>query len=244
MAPAAAQNLFKLEFPQSVGIFSSYEEAQRVVDYLADQRFPVENLCIVGTDLKSVERVLGRRNWGTVIWSGVQSGISTGLMVTLLMWIFMPDANIFLLMLAAMGVGIGIGVVMAALSYWMSQGKRDFNSVSQTVATKYEVLCEHKLVEQAKQLITQIPGIRAAVFNAPVAGAPAYAQAAAPVRYPTPAVQYPAAPGSGQYHPAPGPYPVSYPNPYAYPVVEPQTPPAAQTPTQPPAPPSETTPSS
>ncbi len=80
-------SLFELQFPQSVGIFNSYADAQKAVDYLSDQKFEVQNLAIVGTDLKSVERVLGRRNWGTVVTQGVQSGISTGLLVALAMLI-------------------------------------------------------------------------------------------------------------------------------------------------------------
>ena len=42
-----------------MGIYNTYAEAQRAVDYLADEKFEVQNLAIVGTDLKSVERVLG-----------------------------------------------------------------------------------------------------------------------------------------------------------------------------------------
>src|SRR3712207_6576679 len=91
-------SIFELEFPQSVGIYSSYADAQRAVDYLADEKFEVRNLAIVGTDLKSVERVLGRRTWGTVILSGVQSGISTGLLVALVMLIFVPPEGSFLLL--------------------------------------------------------------------------------------------------------------------------------------------------
>ena len=53
-------SLFELQFPQSVGIYNTYDEAQRAVDYLADEKFEVQNLAIVGTDLKSVERVLGK----------------------------------------------------------------------------------------------------------------------------------------------------------------------------------------
>lgn len=45
---------------------------------------------IVGTDLKSVERVLGRKTWSTVIVAGVQSGISTGLLVALVILLFVP----------------------------------------------------------------------------------------------------------------------------------------------------------
>ena len=32
--------MFNLEYPQSVGVYESYAEAQRAVDVLADQAFP------------------------------------------------------------------------------------------------------------------------------------------------------------------------------------------------------------
>ena len=37
--------------------------------------------------------------------------------------------------------------------------------VSQTVATKYEVLCEHKLAAQAREMLLRMPGARAAAFE-------------------------------------------------------------------------------
>ena len=44
----------------TVGSYSSYEEAQAAVDRLSDEGFPVENLDIVGSGLRLVERVTGR----------------------------------------------------------------------------------------------------------------------------------------------------------------------------------------
>lgn len=170
-------SLFKLEYPQSVGLFVTYEEAQKAVDHLADAKFPVENLAIVGTDLRSIERVLGRRSWGTVIGQGAQSGISTGLMVALLMLLFMPSTNFLVLVVSALVIGILIGIVFAVLSYWMSQGKRDFTSVSQTIATRYELLSEHKVAAQAKDLLAQLPGARASQFDPRLAPPPGYPQA-------------------------------------------------------------------
>jgi hypothetical protein len=211
-------SLFKLEYPQSVGVYNSYDEAQRVVDFLSDARFPVENLCIVGTELRSVERVLGRRSWRTVIGQGVQSGVSTGLMITLLMWLFVPNDNPLLLALYALGIGIMVGIAMAALGYWMSRGKRDFTSVSQTIATKYEVLAEHKVVAQARELVAGMPGARAAQFNpapAPAVpqAAPAYGQAYGQVPGYGPQPGYAPQPGYGQpgygqsgHGPQSGPY--------------------------------------
>ena len=159
-------SLFELQFPQSVGIFNTYDDAQRAVDYLADEKFEVQNLAIVGTDLKSVERVLGRRNWGTVITGGIQSGLSTGLLVALVLLIFTPSGVNFLALFAvALGIGILLGIGFAALGYALSRGRRDFTSISQTVATKYEVLCEHKVAVQAREMLQSLPGARAAQFE-------------------------------------------------------------------------------
>ena len=158
-------SLFELQFPQSVGIFNSYADAQKAVDYLADERFPVQNLAIVGTELKSVERVLGRRSWSTVLSQGVSSGVSTGLLVGLVMLIFAKPPSVALMLVTCLAIGIAIGLTFAAVGYAMTRGKRDFTSVTQTVATKYEVLCEHKVAAQAREMLHQMPGARAAAFE-------------------------------------------------------------------------------
>ena len=158
-------SLFELQFPQSVGIYNSYTDAQKAVDYLSDEKFEVQNLAIVGTELKSVERVLGRRNWGTVITQGLQSGISTGLLVGLVVLIFTKPTSYFVLLLVSLAIGITLAIAFSAAGYAMTRGKRDFTSVTQTVATKYEVLCEHKVAAQARELLSQMPGARASAFE-------------------------------------------------------------------------------
>lgn len=165
MAQGQPSSLFELQFPQSVGIYNTYADAQKAVDYLADEKFEVQNLAIVGTDLKSVERVLGPRNWGTVLQQGILSGLSTGLLVALVMLIFTRPASFLVLILVSLAIGIAIGIAFAAVGYAMSRGKRDFTSVTQTVATKYEVLCEHKLAAQAREMLQGLPGARAAAFE-------------------------------------------------------------------------------
>jgi hypothetical protein len=165
ISPRQFGSVFELQFPQSVGIYGSYADAQKAVDFLADSKFEVQNLAIVGTDLKSVERVLGRRNWGTVITQGMQSGISTGLLVGLVMLIFIRPSSILLLLLASLAIGILLGVGFNAAAYAMSRGRRDFTSVTQTIATKYEVLCEHKVAAQAREMLQGMPGARAAQFE-------------------------------------------------------------------------------
>ena len=199
---ATTTDLFKLEYPQSVGVYDTYPAAQEVVDFLADSHFPVQNLCIVGTELRSVERVLGRRTWGTVLGSGLQNGLSTGLMVSLLLWFVQPGVNPLEVFALGLSMGLVIGVVFAVLGYALARGRRDFNSVSQTVATKYEILAEHKVAQQARELIATMPGARAALFTPQASAAPQTQQGYPPVGYGQ--QPYPQ-PGYGQQpYPQPG----------------------------------------
>ncbi len=203
-------SLLELEYPQSVGVYETYAEAQKVVDFLADSRFPVQNLAIVGTELRSVERVTGRRTWGTVLGVGLQNGVTTGLIVALLMWFVQPQQQggeaIFTLFIYALTMGLVIGVVISVVAHLMSRGRRDFTSVSQTVATKYEVLAEHKVAAQARELVATMPGARAAMFNPP----PRPPQAGYGPSYPQP---YPPAGYPGQSFPEPTPPPAPPPPP-------------------------------
>ena len=71
-----------------IGSYPTYAEAQRAVDYLSDERFPVQDVTIVGVDLMQVERVLGRLTWGKVLAGGIASGAWLGLFIGLLLGAF------------------------------------------------------------------------------------------------------------------------------------------------------------
>ena len=146
-------SMFDLEYPRSVGVFDTYLAAEKAVDYLADNGFPVGNLAIVGTDLRTVERVLARKTWRSVLLQGAAQGLSTALILFLVLWLFVPGANLLALLLAALLFSILVSMAFAAVGYLLSRGERDFTSVQQTVATRYEVLCEHKVAEQAQEMI-------------------------------------------------------------------------------------------
>ena len=44
----------------TVATYEDYLTAQRAVDFLSDNKFPVDQVSIVGEDVRLVERVLGR----------------------------------------------------------------------------------------------------------------------------------------------------------------------------------------
>lgn len=147
-----------LEYPMSLGVFDQYDAAQKAVDYLSDHEFPVQNCMIVGTELKQVERVTGRLTHGRVALGGLLSGIWLGLFVGLLFGLFSTQKSMVATVLSTMVFGAVFGIVWALIGYAATKGRRDFTSVSQVVATKYEVLVEHKLAEKARELLATLPG--------------------------------------------------------------------------------------
>ena len=141
----------------SLGTYDKYEDAQKAVDYLSDHQFAVENCMIVGTDLRQVERVTGRLTRGRVIGAGALSGMWMGLFVGLIFALFDPNSTTWAV-LATVAFGAAFGIVWAFLGYAATKGRRDFTSVSQVVATRYEVLVEHKLAEAGRALLVSMPG--------------------------------------------------------------------------------------
>jgi len=149
---------FNLEYPMSLGVFDSYQQAQRIVDYLSDNDFEVRNLAIVGTDLKSVERVTGRLTRGKVAIAGASSGLWIGLFVGIAFSIFSTKGQIgFLITTPLLGAVFGLIWSQLGFTALTRGGTRDFASVSQLVATKYEVLVEHRFAERARELLARMP---------------------------------------------------------------------------------------
>ena len=147
-----------LAYPMSLATYEKYEDAQKAVDYLSDHLFAVENCMIVGTDLRQVERVTGRLTRGRVAGAGALSGMWMGLFVGLIFALFDPKASTTLTIAATVAFGAAFGIIWAMLGYAATKGRRDFTSVSQVVATRYEVLVEHKLAEQGRELLAKMPG--------------------------------------------------------------------------------------
>ncbi len=156
--------IFSLEYPQSLGVFDQYAEAQKAVDFLSDHDFPVENVLIVGTDLKQVERVTGRLTWGRVLSAGAASGAWFGIFIGLLLSLFSDGSTVWATILGGVLLGIVFGLVSGAIGYGATRGQRDFSSVQKVVATKYEVLVEHKFLADAQALLATMPGHTANPF--------------------------------------------------------------------------------
>jgi hypothetical protein len=178
-ALSRSRAVLSLEYPMSLGRYDTYEKAQRAVDYLSDHEFPVQNVLIVGTDLKQLERVTGRLTRGRVAVGGVVSGAWLGLFVGLIFALLDTSSGAgFTGVILTVAFGAVFGLVWALIGYAITGGTRDFTSVTQVVATQYEVLVEHRFVQQGRELLAQMDPMAAAQAQVDAARAEQAAQAA------------------------------------------------------------------
>ena len=156
---SAPQPLPTLPTGLPIGAYPTYARAQEAVDYLSDNEFEVQNMAIVGTELKTVERVTGRITRAKVAAAGAMSGLWMGLFVGLAFSIF-GDGNELGFLISTPIFGAIYGLIWSQIGFAAITrgGTRDFSSVSQVVATKYEVLVEHRFAERARELLANMPG--------------------------------------------------------------------------------------
>lgn len=154
-----------LEYPMSLGVYDRYEQAQHVVDYLSDNEFAVQNMAIVGTELKTVERVTGRLTRQKAAVASAASGAWFGLFIGLAFALFGKGNQLgFIITIVIFGAVFGVVWSQIGFAAITRGGTRDFSSVSQVVATKYEVLVEHRFAERARELLLAMPGGAPQVF--------------------------------------------------------------------------------
>jgi hypothetical protein len=139
----------------TVASYSSYQEAQAAVDRLSDQSFPVENLDIVGSDLRTVERVTGRLTTARATAAGAASGAWFGLFIGLLVGLFTRGPTWIGLIIGGLLIGAAWGAVFGFVSHAATRGRRDFSSAKTLTASRYDIVARGGHVEQARSILQQ-----------------------------------------------------------------------------------------
>ena len=158
---------------ETVGRYTAYLDAQKAVDYLADSKFPVQLVSIVGNELKSVERVTGRLSYPKVALSSAATGAWFGLFVGLALMLF-GGGDTYVSLIPSMALGAVFWLLFGVLAYALQRGRRDFTSISQVVATSYDVVVAHEAANDARQLLRQLPMLGQTGHPAPYQGQPPY----------------------------------------------------------------------
>lgn len=141
-----------VDVPQRVLLasFPDYAGAQETVDRLSDKGFPVENVSIVGWDLRLEERVTGRMtNWRAAGY-GALGGAWFGLLLGLLFGFFTPAPASLWLLLWGPVLGAVWGAIFGFLSHWAWGGRRDFGSVKHLDAERWDVMVAPSLLSRAQ----------------------------------------------------------------------------------------------
>ncbi|MEU4834724.1 general stress protein, partial [Streptosporangium sp. NPDC023615] len=139
--------------------YDNYLAAQRTVDALSDAGFPVENVAIVGSDLKLEETVTGRMTNGRAALTGAGSGVLFGAVVGMFLGLFTSTTMSFVvLVLWAALWGAVMGAAFGFINHVFTGGKRDFASRSAIVAGRYDVLVAASHVDHARAVLDSTPG--------------------------------------------------------------------------------------
>jgi hypothetical protein len=136
----------------TIATYPDYPAAQRAIDFLSDNRFPVERTAIVGANLTLVENVLGRMTTARAALAGAATGAWFGLFIGLLLGIFAVGTWLGVVITALL-IGAAWGAIFGAIAHAMSGGRRDFTSASSLRASEYAVTVDQDVAEDARQVV-------------------------------------------------------------------------------------------
>ena len=139
----------------TVARFDDYASAQRAVDRLSDDGFPVETLDIVGSGLRLVERVTGRLTTSRAATAGALSGLWAGLLIGILLGLFTSGHSFPAV--AATGAALGLlwGAIFGFAAHLATRGERDFSSLRGISAARYDLIAREGGAERARAALEQ-----------------------------------------------------------------------------------------
>jgi hypothetical protein len=139
-----------------IASFEDYADAERAVDALADTKFPVEKVSVVGQGLQYVEQVVDRMTMAKAALRGALTGALTGALIGWLFAVFdWFDPSLARLWLIIDGLWFGtlVGALFGLVAHAMTGGRRDFVSVPVLRAERYELLVDDDVGDEAVRLL-------------------------------------------------------------------------------------------
>jgi hypothetical protein len=152
------------ETPQSarrvVASYKSYRDAEQAVNYLADNRFPVEHVAIVGRELELVQQVTGRLTALDAAARGALTGAVTGLLIGWLFAIFTwfdPRIASGWLIIDGLWFGTLVGIVMGLVMYLITKSRRHFEAVSRMQPAYFDIAVDESYADDAARMLLGFP---------------------------------------------------------------------------------------
>ncbi|WP_295778188.1 general stress protein [uncultured Microbacterium sp.] len=157
------------EHGEKIADFATYPAAQKAVSQLVEADIPARDIAIVGHGLRSVETVTGRLGYAAAARSGAVNGILLGLLFSAIFVLGTPNAAIQLF-IGVMLVGIALGMLMSIITYSIVRRRRDYTSITQVLADRYEVTVLPRSIHRAREVVgrTVTPAAAHRAPSAPV----------------------------------------------------------------------------
>ena len=135
-----------------VATYENYQAAVAAIDQLVEKEFPVEKVSIIGSELRSIERVTSGLSYPKAALSGLASGVWFGLFIGLIMIIWNPNNSLNYLF-AALALGAGFGIISGVATYAFSRRYKNYQSTNAVIATKYTIIVDADVAGQAQRIL-------------------------------------------------------------------------------------------
>lgn len=142
-----------------IASYPDYTQAQYAVDALSDRGLPVERLAIVGAGLQSFEQITGRRGYGRAAGEAAASGAVVGILLGWLLGLFsliQPLVSAIVLGLWGLVIGAVTGAIIGLIAHSLTRGRRDFSSIPDLRAERYDLLAEADAAEEMQSALAAI----------------------------------------------------------------------------------------
>ncbi|MDP8927310.1 MAG: glycine zipper family protein [Actinomycetota bacterium] len=126
------------------------------MDFLSDERFPVQHVSIVGEGLRLVEDVTGRRGYFEAALGGATAGAVVGALVGLTFGLVMPFVSAVSLGLYWFFLGAIAGALVGLVSQALSRGRRDFASIGRLEANSYHIVVDESVADEALAVLERL----------------------------------------------------------------------------------------
>ena len=139
-----------------VASYAGHDDAARAVDYLAESRFPIERVAIVGRELEVVEQVTGKLTVGDAVFRGAITGAATGILIgwlfALFTW-FDPRVASGWLIFDGFWFGTLVGALFGLLMYAVTRSRRRFASIPMMVPRYYDIVVDDLYADDAARML-------------------------------------------------------------------------------------------
>lgn len=171
----------RTETGEIVASFPAYEGAQKAVSTLISSGIPAREIAIVGSGLRSIERVTGRLGYATAARQGAMNGLLLGLIFSAIFVLgtASPPISAFV---GVMFIGIALGMLLSIVGYALMRRRRDYASITQVVADHYDVTVLPTSIHRARQILGAAPVAPPVVPTMPPPAAPAAPEPRVPGR--------------------------------------------------------------